>query len=143
MLQCLFLSLLIDEWLFLPCNLNARQTPKEARVSRLVIMWYDPFLFVPSFVCFLSSLVLCTYAFCDVLSLFFFFLYLFIYFFFFLQVEVPPPMTRGTLMEEVVGAPSAVSLVMEGEPPTGGVTEEVGQPMQDVQPILPSIPLAA
>ena len=95
------------------------------------MMCYDPLLFVSSSVCFHLSLMLCTYAFCDVLSLVFFFL-------FFLQVEVPPPTTSGILMEEVATAPSAVSPVMEEEPPSGGVTEEVGQPMQDVQPILPS-----
>ena len=100
------------------------------------MMCYDPLLFVSSSVCFHLSLMLCTYAFCDVLSLVFFFL-------FFLQVEVPPPTTRGILMEEVATAPSAVSPVMEEEPPSGGVTEEVGQPMQDVHPILPSAPLAA
>ena len=33
--------------------------------------------------------------------------------------------------------------VVEKEPPSAGVTKEVGQPMQDVQPIPPSIPLAA
>ena len=95
------------------------------------MMCYDPLLFVSSSVCFHLSLMLCTYAFCDVLSLVFFFL-------FFLQVEVPPPTTSGILMEEVATAPSAVSPVMEEEPPSGGVTEEVRQPMQDVQPILPS-----
>ena len=100
------------------------------------MMWYDPLLFVSSSVCFHLSLMLCTYAFCDVLSLVFFFLFL-------LQVEVPLPTTGGILMEEVTTAPFAVSLVMEEEPPSGGVTEEVGQPMQDVQPILPSTPLAA
>ena len=58
-------------------------------------------------------------------------------------MEVPLPTTSGTLMEEVIVAPSAVSTVMEEDLSSGGVTEEVGQPMQDVQPILPSAPLAA
>ena len=78
--------------------------------------------------------MLCTYAFCDVLSLVFLLL---------LQVEVPPPTIGGTLVKEVIIATSAVPLGMEEEPPSGGVTEEVGQPMQDVQPILSSVPLAA
>ena len=57
-------------------------------------------------------------------------------------MEVRPPMTSGTLVKEVTIAPSIVPLGMEKEPPNGGVTEEVGQPMQVVQPILSSIPLA-
>ena len=57
-------------------------------------------------------------------------------------MEVRPPMTSGTLVKEVTIAPSIVPLGMEKEPPSGGVTEEVGQPMQVVQPILSSIPLA-
>ena len=51
-------------------------------------------------------------------------------------------MTSGTLVKEVTIAPSIVPLGMEKEPPSGGVTEEVGQPMQVVQPILSSILLA-
>ena len=78
---------------------------------------------MPSSVCFHPSLVLCTYAFCDVLLLVFLFL---------LQVEVPPPTTGGTLMEEVTAAPFVVFPVMEKGPSSGGVTEDVGQPMQDV-----------
>ena len=88
-----------------------------------MMMWYNPFLFVPSSVCFHPSLVLCTFAFFDVLLLVFLFLF---------QVEVPPLTTGGTLMEEVTAAPFVVFLVMEKEPPSGGVTEDVGQPMQDV-----------
>ena len=57
-------------------------------------------------------------------------------------MEVRPPMTSGTLVKEVTIAPSIVPLGMEKEPPSGGVTEEVGQPMQVVQPILSSILLA-
>lgn len=64
------------------------------------------------------------------------------FFLFLLQVKVPPPTTGGTMVEEVIAAPSAISPVVEEEPPCSGVTEEVGQPMQDVQPILPSVPLA-
>ena len=64
-------------------------------------------------------------------------------FLFLLQVKVPPLTTGGTLVEEMIATPSNVSLVMEEEPPNGGVSEEVGQQMQDVQPILPSIPLVA
>ena len=64
-------------------------------------------------------------------------------FFSFLQVEIPPPTTGGTLVKEVIIAPSAVPLGVEEEPSSGGVTKEVGQPMQDVQPILSSVPLAA
>ena len=86
----------------------------------MVMMWYDPFLFVPFSVCFQPFLVLCTCAFYDVLSLVFIFL---------LQVEVPPPTTGGTLVEEVIATPSTVSLVVKEEPPNGGVTEEVGQLM--------------
>ena len=68
-LLCLSLSLLTDEWSFLPCNPNASQTPKEARVSHLVMMWYGPLLFVHFSVCFHSFPMLCTYTFCDVLPL--------------------------------------------------------------------------
>ena len=32
-------------------------------------------------------------------------------------------MTGGTLIEEVIAAPSAVSPVMKEEPPSGGVTQ--------------------
>ena len=84
------------------------------------MMWYGPLLFVPFSVCFHSFLVLCTYAFCDVLPLAFLFL---------LQVEVPPPTTSGTLVKEVITAPSAVPLGVEEEPLNGGVIEKVRQPM--------------
>ena len=50
-------------------------------------------------------------------------------------------MTSGTLVKEVTTAPSAIPLGVEKEPLSGGVIEEVGQPMQVVQPILSSIPL--
>ena len=78
--------------------------------------------------------MLCTYAFCDILPLAFLFI---------LQAKVPPPTTGGTLVKEVTIALSAVPLSVEEEPLSGDVTEEVGQPMQDVQPILPSVPLVA
>ena len=58
-------------------------------------------------------------------------------------MEVPLSTIGGTLVKEVIIATSAVPPGMEEEPPSGGVTEEVGQPMQDVQPILSSVPLAA
>ena len=64
--------------------------------------------------------MLCTYAFCDVLPLAFLFL---------LQVKVPLPTTNGTLVKEVIIAPSAVPPGMEEEPLNGGVIEKVGQPM--------------
>ena len=100
----------------------------------MVMIWYGPLLFMPFSVCLQPFLVPCTYAFYDVLSLVFLFL---------LQVEVPLPTASGTLVEEVIATFSGVSPVMEKEPPSAGVTKEVGQPMQDVQPIPPSIPLAA
>ena len=87
------------------------------------MMWYGPLLFVPFSVCFQPFLVPCTYAFYDVLSLVFLFL---------LQVEVPLPTASGTLVEEVIATFSGVSPVVENEPLSGGVTKEVGQPMQDV-----------
>ena len=71
------------------------------------MMWYGPLLFVPFSVCFHSFLVLCTYAFCDVLPLAFLFL---------LQVEVPPPTTSGTLVKELTTTLSAVPLSVEEEP---------------------------
>ena len=46
-------------------------------------------------------------------------------------------------MKEVMTAPSAIPPSMENEPPGGDVNEEVGQPVQDVQPILLSVPLVA
>ena len=52
-------------------------------------------------------------------------------------------MTGKTLVKEVITAPSVIPLDVEKEPPSGSVTKEVGQPMQGVQPILPSVPLAA
>ena len=58
-------------------------------------------------------------------------------------MEVPLSTIGGTLVKEVIIATSAVPPGMEVEPPSGGVIEEVGQPMQDVQPILSSVPLAA
>ena len=59
---------------------------------------------------------LCTYAFCDVMSLAFLLL---------LQMEIPSPTTGGTLEEEVIAALFTVSLGVEEEPPSGSVTEEV------------------
>ena len=61
---------------------------------------------------------------------------------FLLQVEVPPSTTNGTLGEEVIATSSVILLGLEEEPPNGGMTKEVSQPMQGVQPILQSIPLA-
>ena len=58
-------------------------------------------------------------------------------------MEVPPPKTGGTLMKEVMTVPSAVPPGVKKELPSGDVTKEVGQPVMDVQPILPSVPLAA
>ena len=58
-------------------------------------------------------------------------------------MEVPLPTIGGTLVKEVIINTSAVPPGMEEELPSSGVTEEVGQPMQDVQPILSSVPLAA
>ena len=52
-------------------------------------------------------------------------------------------MTGKTLVKEVITAPFVVPLDVENEPPSGGMIEEVGQPMQGVQPILPFVPLAA
>ena len=52
-------------------------------------------------------------------------------------------MIDGTLMKEVMTAPSAVPPGVKKELPSGDMTEEVGQPVMDVQPILPSVPLAA
>ena len=56
-------------------------------------------------------------------------------------MEVPPPTIGGNLEEEMAVAPSAVFPGVGEELPSGGMTEEVGQPMQGVQPILPSVPL--
>ena len=47
-------------------------------------------------------------------------------------MEVPLPTASGTLVEEVIATFSGVSPVVENEPLSGGVTKEVGQPMQDV-----------
>ena len=58
-------------------------------------------------------------------------------------MEIPPPTTGGTLVKEVMTAPSVVPPGVENEPPSGDVTEEVRQLVKDVQPILPFIPLAA
>ena len=52
---------------FFFCNPNVSQTPRDARASHLTMMWYGPLLFVPFSVCFHSFLMLCTYAFGDVL----------------------------------------------------------------------------
>ena len=81
-LLCLSLSLLTDEWSFLPCNPNTSQTPREAKVSHLVMMWYGPLLFVHFSVCFHSFPVLCTYTFCDVLPLAYSSFFLFLFFLF-------------------------------------------------------------
>ena len=50
-------------------------------------------------------------------------------------MEAPPPSTSGPLGEEVIIAPSVVLPGVEEEPLSGGMTEEVSQPMQGVQPI--------
>ena len=88
-------------------------------------MWYSPLLLIPLFVCFqpFSGSV-------------------YLYILFLLQVEVPPPTTSRTLGEEVIVVPSAILPGVEEKPPSGGMTEEVSQPMQDVQSILQFIPLA-
>ena len=65
------------------------------------------------------------------------------FFLFLLQVEVPHPTTNGILVKEAITTPSIVLLGVEEELPNGGVTKEVEQPIQDVQPILSSVPLAA
>ena len=55
-LLCLSLSLLTNEWSFLPCSPNASQTPREARVSHLVMMFasilFQCYVYMHSFVCF-------------------------------------------------------------------------------------------
>ena len=106
-LLCLSLSLLIDEWSFLSYSPNASQAPREARVSHLVMMWYDLLPLVPFTACFHSFLVLCTYAFFDVLPHTLLFL---------LQVEVPSPTTSGTLVKEVMTTTSTIHLGVEKEP---------------------------
>ena len=50
-------------------------------------------------------------------------------------MKAPPPSTSGPLGEEVITAPSAVLPGVEEKPFSGGMTEEVSQPMQGVQPI--------
>ena len=104
---CLSLSLLTDEWSFLSCSPNASQTPRNARVSHLVMMWYELLPFVPFTACFHSFSVLCTYAFCDVLPHTLLFL---------LLVEVLLPMIGGTLVKEVMTAPSVIPLGVERSP---------------------------
>ena len=47
-------------------------------------------------------------------------------------MEVPPPTTGGTLMKAVMTASFTIPPGVEIEPPSGDVTEEVGQPMKDV-----------
>ena len=51
-------------------------------------------------------------------------------------------LTGGTWVKEVMTIPSVVPPSMENKPPSGDVTEEVGQPVKDVQPILLSVPPA-
>ena len=133
-LLCLSFSLLTDEWSFLSCSPNASQTPREARVSNLVMMWYNLFPLVPFTACFHSFSVLCSYVFCDALP--------YTFLFFRLQVEVPPPTTGETLVKEVMTTPFVVPLRVEKEPFSGDVTKEVGQVVKDDQPTLPSAPLA-
>ena len=58
-------------------------------------------------------------------------------------MKVPPSTADIISEEEVVVVPLVALLSMEEEASSGGMTEEVGQPMQGVQPILPSVPLAA
>ena len=48
-------------------------------------------------------------------------------------MEIPLPTTGRILEEEVVTAPLAAFPSVEEEPPSGGMIEEVGQPMQGVQ----------
>ena len=48
-------------------------------------------------------------------------------------MEVPPPTAGRILEEEAVATPSVASPGVEDEPPSGGVTEVAGQPMQGVQ----------
>ena len=61
---------------------------------------------------------------------------------FYLQVEVPPPTIGRTLEEEVVTTSFASFPGIEKEALGGGMVEEIGQPMQGVQSILSTIPLA-
>ena len=61
---------------------------------------------------------------------------------FYLQVEVPPPTIGRTSEEEVVTTSSTGFPYIEEKASGGGVVEEIGQPMQGVQSILSTIPLA-
>ena len=58
-------------------------------------------------------------------------------------MEVSLPTTGGTLVKKVMTTPSTIPIGVEKEPPSGDVTKEVGQPVKDVQSILPFVPLAA
>ena len=84
------------------------------------------------------SLSVLTPSWCCVLmySLLLFFIFIF------LQVEVHSPTTGRTSEEEVVTASSTDFPSMEEEAPGGGITEEVGQPMQGIQSPSSTIPLA-
>ena len=57
-------------------------------------------------------------------------------------MEVHSPTTGRTSEEEVVTASSTDFPSMEEEAPGGGITEEVGQPMQGIQSPSSTIPLA-
>ena len=63
-----------------------------------------------------------------------------------LQMEVPPPMASMISEEEVVAVPLATLPSVEEEAPNGGMTKEVGQPMQGVQatqdPMAPQLPIS-
>ena len=52
-----------------------------------------------------------------------------------LQVEVPPPVTSGALVKEVVTTQSPATLGMEKEPPSGGMAKEARQAVKDAKSI--------
>ena len=111
------------------CSPNASRTSRRVEVSRPVMMWYGLSLFTPLCLLLFLSLVLCVW---DTLlpSLIIIFLPSF---FFVFQVEVSPPVIGRVLEEEMVTALSVAFLGMEEEPPSDGMAEETGKPMQGVQ----------
>ena len=76
------------------------------------------------------------------------YIYIYIFFFFFLlscqlflpsslalQVEVPPLVTSGALVKEVVTTQSPATLGVEKEPPSGGMAKEARQAVKDAKSI--------
>ena len=115
------------------CSLSTSQALREQIVSLLVMMWYDTYSFIPLH--FLLSLFLWNCIYIYIYISFLLSCQLFLPSSLALQVEVPPPVTSGALVKEVVTTQSPATLGVEKEPPSGGMAKEARQAVKDAKSI--------